>query len=223
MLTINSLSQKSLPATIFQTPFTYPKAFSLKPQTKPVIKQKNFLTLVRDSELARKEKTKESKASIKKQITQDEYTPHFALYEKTLIERAINFESNALSISHTEPLAALVDSLIDKLGYIFEKGISTTSLFIRNNGTNSLLQSTEVTIKCYDTAPYSFHIDFFTTPTGSQFLHQNLISLSSHLHEAFPESFFSIAKPSLNTYVSRNKKASAHQILRKNEEKYDSF
>ena len=136
-----------------------------------------------------------------------------AFLEKPLLmmQGASPCEKNAGS----QELKLFFDVMVDTISHQEKKGISTTTLLLGENPKLTILNGTEITLKCYDTDPSKFHIDFLSTPQGGAFLAQHLPTLQSHLQQAFPQTFFSLAKPLLNTYVTKDKKNLRHSIVTK--------
>ena len=191
-----------------------PKPFLLSPitrTTKNLVvkhKEKNVFSLAR--ELEGRKKHKEQKKETK---SQPERLDSF--YEKQLIFTPAPTGEEVQTISPSKELSALVDSLIDKLAYVIDKGISKTHIFIGNTPSHSIHQ-TEITITHYDTAPHSFYIDFLAPEASCQFLTSHLASLSHTLTHALPKCLFSLSKPTLNTYSSKITRKTMSAKLQKN-------
>lgn len=197
---------KKPPAYSFQ-----PKPFFLSPITKETknlvikYKQKNVFSLARELEGKRKQK--------KTSNSQPERLDSF--YEKQLIFTPTPVQEDIQGISPSKELSALVDSLIDKLSYVIDKGISKTHIFIGNSSSQCIHQ-TEITITHYDTAPHSFYIDFLAPEASCQFLASHLACLSHSLEHALPKCLFSLSKPVLNTYSSKIKRKDISAKLQEN-------
>lgn len=190
------------------------KGFSVDKTKKRKEKKLSIFSLVQKMESDRK-----NPHSNKKSLDPaEENKTSFALLEKTLIQTSFEFEQQIQGVSSTQELNFLCTHLIEKLSYMEQKGVSTTTLLIGQSAKNSLLKNTEITLKCYDTAPCSFHIDFYSSPSGVEFLSKHLVSLTSELQKALPSTFFSISKPQLATFYGKKQKEINFKKIEKNKE-----
>lgn len=192
------------------------KGFTVDKTKKRKEKKLSIFSLVQKMETDRKKHL----SSKKNLDLAAETKTNFALLEKNLIQPSFEFEQKIQGLSSIEELNFLCTHLIEKLSYMEKKGVSTTTLLIGQSAKNPLLKNTEITLKCYDTAPCSFHIDFYSSPSGVEFLSKHLASLTSELQKALPSTFFSISKPQLATfYGKKHKETNVKKIEKKKENK----
>ncbi len=181
-----------------------------KPTKSAEIKKPVHFSLDKEKSFSDKEGEKKEKEEKKTKAPHPICTH---IYEKNLISFAQNVsDGSTQNLSSLHKLEQLTSILVDKLSYQVEKGISKTSIFLA--GTESLpeLAGSEIQITCYDTDPHRFHIDFLTSPSGALFLSKHLSCLQSELISKFPDHFFSVAKPMLNTYSAKEKKHEGKKI-----------
>lgn len=203
-------SQPKAPATTRPVPFLL-SPFPKEPKRiTPERREKNVFSLARDLEGKHKHRKQE-----KKKTTNSHPERLDAFYEKHLIFTPTPPQEEIQSVSSSKALATLVDSLIDKLHYVIDKGISKTHIFIGNTPSHPIHQ-TEITITHYDTAPHSFYIDFLAPESSCQFITSHLIALSHNLEHSMPKCLFSLSKPLLNTYTSKVGKKESSSKLEKN-------
>lgn len=157
-------------------------------------------------------KEKEPQSNKKKEPS----TLEEAFLEKALILTS-PFQQKSEDISSSKTIEILSSTLIEHLSHQEKQGISTTTLLLGDQSPLKVLCGTEIEIKCYDTDPTKFHIDFFSTPQGALFLSTHLTSLHERLQSSFPDTFFSLAKPLLNTYATKEKRKENYKPVSKPE------
>ncbi len=173
-------------------PFVQKKAQTTRPQLK------NFFEMVTDLEKERKQK-RSTKKALELQTTP---VPATAFLEKALMQNELICVQSALNYQPVGS-AALVEAVLEKVSYQIEKGVEKTSIFFGTSCNNPSLKGSEITITCYDTAPMSFHLDFFSSAQGVLFLSSEMGHLKEQLQKKFPEHFFCFANPCLNSYIKQ--------------------
>jgi hypothetical protein len=193
-----------LSATVLQQPVK-PLMQKKAQATKPRLK--NFFEMAKEIETERKQKTPSKKLKE---------SPLPCLIETALLEKSL---IQKLSVSTTPCLTyealgstALVEALLEKISYQTEKGVEKTSIFFGDSCNNPSLRGSEVHITCYDTDPMKFHLDFFSSAQGVLVLSSEMGNLKDQLQKKFPEHFFCLSNPCLNTF---SKKKSSSCFSRK--------
>lgn len=200
----------------------HPLMHSLQPPAKPLMQKKslagkprlkNFFEMAKETELERKHKRSTKKS-------QDDSAPcliETALLEKTLIHHD-SLSSKTLCYEPLES-TALVEAVLEKISYQMEKGIEKTSIFFGESCKNPFLKGSEIHITCYDTDPMRFHLDFFSSAQGIVVLTAEMGNLKEQLQKKFPNQFFCLANPCLNTYSKKKGPSNFSEKVNKNTKK----
>ncbi|MCH9631219.1 MAG: hypothetical protein S4CHLAM37_12410 [Chlamydiia bacterium] len=121
------------------------------------------------------------------------------LTDHTTVAKSIDkIETTSEAVLLTEKLSSMVH-------YVNSSGITKTSMELSSDGFDTL-KNTSVTITHFDTAPNSFHVEFFSDVAGAKLLSQNVDLLQNHLEGLFTKSTFFLAKPVYSSDFTGNKK-----------------
>lgn len=184
-----------------------PKAFSLKKPARSQPKHKNLFSLAREIELERRGKHTKEKIALSSQSKALEH----AFLEKALITQETLLSSMRVT-SQAPATSAIIEAILEKVSYQIENGVEKTSIFFGKSEKNPSLQGTEIHIMRYDTDPLRFHIELASSPQGVLVLSSEMGNLRDHLRKQFPDQFFSIAKPCLNTYSRKHNLAFLEKV-----------
>lgn len=180
------------------TPITLTSITKLEPSFSKA-KPKNSFSL------DKKEKNREDKTSKAHKPKKEEEVPTEAFIEKPFKFISPLLQENTC-IDSKKTIEAATEILSTAIVHKEKQGISTTTLTLQDHPHLSILSGTMIELVCYDTAPMSLQINFFSSPQGALFLSSHLSTLHENLQKAFPDTFFSIAKPLLQTTSSKDRR-----------------
>ena len=150
--------------------------------------------------------------ALKKQYTKETFEKESSYYLT-----AIDVFFHKQLTDHTEAIASLdrleasteaaflTEKLSSMVHTMNSSGITQTSIVLSDD-CFEMLKSTQVTITHFDTAPSSFHIEFFTQEEGVKLLLSSLDLLQNHLDKRFQKSNFFLAKPVYNSKFEKKKR-----------------
>ena len=197
-----SKTQKASQATTKKKPEGFSKHYKKKDALRSDRKRRSIFCLAKEYALRRTLLLKESEKEDFFFAAAIEQFYNKQLTDNTTIAKSIDkLETTSEAVLLTEKLSSMVH-------YVNSSGISKTSIELSSDGFDTL-KNTSVTITHFDTAPNSFHVEFFCDIAGAKLLSQNVALLQNHLEGVFTKSTFFLAKPVYHSDFTGNKKKKA--------------